>query len=271
MTREAVVSGQFYPADPQKLRSAIESFTPDEEKEDALGVLCPHAGYTFSGGVAGRTFARVRVPETVLVLNPSHSFSRPEFALWTGGNWESPLGEVDLHEPLTGELAGLPMVTEDDRAHQPEHAGEVVLPFLQYHRAGVRIAVVCITAAASVDRLKDFGAALPGAFRECEAEDALVVASSDMSHESGMRALDVVKENDPLAIEQMEKLSPKGLYNTVQRNNITMCGVLPAVAMMSSVAARGGTEGELVAKATSADAAAGSASYIVGYAGMIFR
>jgi hypothetical protein len=272
MNRRPVVDGQFYPADPERLRSAIASYTPQvQQKERALGLLCPHAGYAFSGPVAGKTFAGVQVPDTVLLLNPSHSYDRPAFALWTGGNWETPLGEVPVHEALTGALAELPLVTSDDRPHLPEHSSEVVLPFLQYHNPQVRIAVICVTASAHLGALKELGASVPGALSGCGEEQALIVASSDMSHESGSMALSVVNRNDQLAIAQMEALNPDGLYHVCRDTPITMCGVLPAVVMMAAVAARGARRGQLVARATSADSPLGRGSYVVGYAGIVFE
>ena len=272
MPRRAVVAGQFYPADPKTLRDTIASFTPEvEQREQVLGALCPHAGYTFSGPVAGQVFARIQVPEAVVLLSPSHNFDRPAFALWTGGPWQTPLGEVALDDALTAALADLPQVAPDDRPHLPEHSGEVVLPFLQYHRPDVRVAVICVTASADLAGLRQLGAGLAGALAGCGAEDALVVASSDMSHESGGRALEVVNRNDPVAIERMERLDADGLYQVCRRQGITMCGVLPAAAMMAATAARGGTEGVLVARATSADSPLGRGSYVVGYAGMVFK
>ncbi|MFO8008544.1 MAG: AmmeMemoRadiSam system protein B [Candidatus Brocadiia bacterium] len=272
MTRKPVVDGQFYPRSAEELRAGIESYTPEEAaSEPALGLLSPHAGYTFSGPVAGKAFARAEVSERVVLLTPSHNFSSPPFALWTGGGWETPLGTAGMDQQVTSALAELPMVTVNDRPHVPEHSGEVVVPFLHYHRPDVRLSVVCITASAGLDDLLAFGSAVARVLTDCEARDSLVVASSDMSHESGAGALEVVDQNDPLAIEQMERLDPEGLYRTVRGNGITMCGVLPAAAMMQSVAERGGTAGELVARATSADAPMGRGSYVVGYAGMVFR
>jgi len=272
MPRRPVVQGQFYPAEQHALRAMIESFTPsDLEKERALGALSPHAGYVFSGAVAARTFARIQVPDTVVLLNPSHHYDRPAFAVWTGGSWLTPLGETQLHEALTAAIAELPMATPDDRPHLPEHSGEVVLPFIQYHNPGARIAVVCVTASARLPQLKEFGESLAQALEATGQSEALIVTSSDMSHESGAQALDVVNRNDPLAIAQMEKLDADGLYTTCRERGITMCGMLPATAMLAAVAARGGTRGILAARATSADSPLGSGSYVVGYAGMIFQ
>ena len=272
MSRKPAVQGQFYPGDARQLRKTIESFTPQvEEKERVLGLLCPHAGYAFSGSVAGKTFAGVEVPDSVVLLNPSHAYDRPAFALWTGGSWETPLGEVALHEGLTAGLAELPMTAADDRPHLPEHSGEVVLPFIQYHNPGVRMAFVCVTASAEMGELQEFGAGLARVLESSGEQDVLLVASSDMSHESGGNALEIVNRNDLLAIAQMEQLSPDGLYRTCRQEGITMCGVLPAVAMMAAIIARGAKEGVLVGRATSADSPLGSGSYVVGYAGMVFK
>jgi AmmeMemoRadiSam system protein B len=271
MPRTAVVDGQFYPADPQQLRSDIAAYTPvAEEPASALGLLSPHAGYVFSGGVAGRTFGRVRVPDCVVLLNPSHHYGSPAFALWTAGSWQTPLGEVQPHPGVTEALESLPMVTVDDRPHLSEHSGEVVVPFLQYLNPEVRVAFVCVTAAARLGELWAFGSALAQVLADAGESAALVVASSDMSHESGSDALAVVQRNDAVAIEAMERLDPDGLHSACRRQGITMCGVLPAAAMMASVAARGGTKGTLVARATSADSPMGRGSYVVGYAGMVF-
>jgi AmmeMemoRadiSam system protein B len=272
MARRAAVSGQFYPADAGALRAMIESFDPRlEKKGQASAALCPHAGYVFSGAVAGRTLGSIRVPDAVLVLNPSHHVASPAFALWDGGDWQTPLGAVPQHEELTAALAALPLVSVDAWAHRPEHAAEVLLPFLQYYNPAVRIAVVCVTASASPAALKQFGRSCAGVLAECGEPDALVLVSSDLSHESGPRALEVVKAHDSLVIEQMEKLDPDGLYRVASQQPVTMCGVLPAVAAMSAARARGATKGELIARATSADSPQGGGSYVVGYAGIVFR
>ena len=269
MVREPAVDGQFYPDNRAELESMIGRFTPeDAEQTSALGALTPHAGYLFCGDIMGRLFAGLQIPETVLILNPSHRARRPSVALWPGEAWKTPLGEVPHDGDLCADLAELPMVTEDRRAHRGEHAGEVVLPFLQYHQPDLRVAIACITPDAGLDELLKLGNSVAELAEE--RDDLLVVASSDMSHESGPDAEDVVKENDPKAIEKMEQLDPKGLVKVCRDQNVTMCGVLPAAVMMQSVKARGGTAGTLVGRGTSADSPYSSPGYVVGYAGMRF-
>jgi len=192
-------------------------------------------------------------------------------ALWTGGDWLTPLGPAKLHTELTAALADHPLTTADDRPHLPEHSGEVVVPFIQVCNPQARIAVVCVTVSAALETLKEFGAALPGILAGCGAADALVVASSDMSHERGPGALKTVQEHDALAVAEMEKLDPDGLHAACSKHRITMCGRLPAVAMMTSAAARGATRGTVMGRATSADSPHGGGDYIVGYAGMVFN
>ncbi len=271
MTREPAVAGRFYPSDASKLRSMIDDYTPEiANKTRALGALSPHAGYVFSGPTAGEVFARIKIPDTVVVLNPSHQVRRPACALWTNDSWETPLGEVPVHDELCDALEDVEVLTANNQAHMGEHAGEVVIPFLQYHNPDVRICVVCVTTSADKADVEALGEGINEALEQCGMDDSLVVASSDMSHERGADALGIVKEHDPMAIEKMEQLDPQGLVDVCRANNITMCGVLPAAAMMTSVRDRGGTTGELIDQATSADSPHGAGNYVVGYAGMIF-
>lgn len=272
MARQPAVAGQFYPGTPEELRSMLDEFAYEpDERQTALGALSPHAGYVFCGHVMGKVFGSIEVPETVVLLTPSHHARRPGVALWTGGPWKTPLGDVPLHDDLCSALQDLPLVTASDQAHTREHSGEVVLPFLQYYQPDVKVAVLCITPGAGVDDMLQLGQSIPDVLSDTGEEDALVVASSDMSHERAPGALDTVKENDPKAIEKMEQLDPKGLFDVCQTEQITMCGVMPATAMMESVRARGGSKGTLLERATSADSPYGSGSYVVGYAGMIFN
>ena len=269
MARKPAVAGQFYPDDEAELKSMLKKFTPDrEEKKSVLGALSPHAGYVFCGAVMGQVFGGINVPESVIVLNPSHRVSSPAVALWRDGPWETPLGEIELDEELCDRLEDISVVTADQHAHSGEHSGEVVLPFLQYQRPDVKVAIMCVTTQAELDDLLELGDSIA---ELVDGEDTLVVASSDMSHESGTSALDKVKRNDPMAIEKMEQLDPPGLLDVCKAKHITMCGVLPAVAMMESVRKRGGSAGSLIDRATSADSPYGGGNYVVGYAGLTFE
>jgi len=272
MARNPQVAGQFYPASPQELGATLTQIMPEkEERQDVLGALSPHAGYVYCGKVAGEVFRSINIPNVVILLNPSHNYRTPACALWTDEPWRTPLGEIELHEQITSALAGLPVVTSDNTPHLPEHSGEVVVPFLQYRRSDLKLAVICVTISATFDELLQLGAGIVQVIENSGERETLVVCSSDMSHESGPWSLKRVKENDALAIEKMERLDARGLFEVARRTPITMCGVLPAVAMLESVRMRGGTRGELLARATSADLSYTEGGYVVGYAGMIFH
>jgi len=272
MMRKAAFAGQFYPSSGKKLRALISKYSPRVERKILVpGVLCPHAGYPFSGPVAAEVFAAVEVPPVALILNPSHNYYRPSFALWMGSSWETPLGETHIHKELSAELAALELVTEENRVHAPEHSGEVVLPFLKYHRPDIKIAVICVGAGAPEPAFRELGHGIAKCLEKAGAHDALVVASSDMSHEQGPGALDIVNKHDSLAIAHMEKLDPDGLVRECREKDITMCGVQPAAVMMHSVLARGGEKGNLIRRSTSAESPHGRDDYVVGYAGMVFN
>jgi hypothetical protein len=273
MTRRPAVHGRFYPDDPDELRQQVESYIgqAEGEPEPARGILSPHAGYVFSGGVAGQTFGAVHVPDTVLVLNPSHNYARPKFALWTGGPWATPLGELELDRGLTDALEGMDGVTAEDGVHLPEHSGEVQMPFIQVCNPDARIAVVCITQSAGLADLEQFGRALPGIFEQAGAGKVLMVASSDMSHEAGPQALERVNSQDALVHEQLKAFSPEGVYKVCREHNVTMCGSLPAAAMMYCAQEQGASEAVMAARATSADSPYGGGDRVVGYTGMVFR
>ncbi len=105
MTRKPFVAGQFYPGRPRELREILERMTDRETaKEEAIAVVSPHAGYVYSGAVAGAVFSSVVVPDTVIILGPGHRPIRPVFAVQGEGSWETPLGVVPIESGLAKAL-----------------------------------------------------------------------------------------------------------------------------------------------------------------------
>jgi AmmeMemoRadiSam system protein B len=242
MDREPAVAGSFYPADPARLAREVAALVgpaPAAAPRPALGVLAPHAGYVYSGAVAGATYARVAVPERALVLCPNHTGRGARVALWpAGGAWETPLGRVTIDADLTASLGACPLVEEDRDAHLVEHALEVQLPFLQVLRPGIALAALCLG---------------PLSARE---EEQLGHAISDAVRR---RPLDRLLALDAL-----------GLRETVHRERISMCGVVPATVMLVAARDLGAREAELVSYSTSGDVT-GDRGSVVGYAGAIVR
>ena len=114
MVREPAVAGRFYPADGVALAAQVDRFMAGgAPRERALGVVVPHAGYVYSGAVAGAVYARVNVPPRVVVLGPNHTGRGARAALWPEGAWETPLGEVTIDPALTGALASSPLTSPE--------------------------------------------------------------------------------------------------------------------------------------------------------------
>ncbi len=269
LEREPAVAGRFYPASPAVLRRDVAAWLAGDAdgKEavaaplPAIGVLVPHAGYPYSGRVAGATYARVAVPDRAVVLCPNHTGLGERISAWPGGGWRTPLGRVPVDRELTGDLVEGGFAAADVEAHLDEHALEVQLPFLQARCPEVAIAALCL-GPLPWPRCEELGLAVA---RAAGRRKALVVASSDMSH---YVPADVAREKDRLALERVLALDPRGLHEVVSRERITMCGVVPATVMLVAALAMGARRAELVGYATSGDVT-GDDSSVVGYAGVV--
>ncbi len=270
--RHPAVAGQFYPSNPNKLRQEIETFVqPGREKLSALGCVVPHAGYMYSGHVAGAVYARLELPRRFIILCPNHTGAGQPLAIMSQGRWLTPLGEVAIDEPLAEELKReFSSLREDDVAHSREHALEVQLPFLQQivHEFAF---VPIVVGTGRLEVLTELGSSLARVLKRLvpspagSKHDVLVIASSDMNHYEGDERTRV---KDRMAIDQVLALDPAGLWQTVQREQISMCGYGPAVAMLTAARELGATKAELVKYATSGDVS-GDRDWVVGYAGMI--
>ena len=264
MDREPAVAGRFYSGDPERLaRDVAELLGPPTPAAPAVGVLAPHAGYLYSGGVAGATYARVEVPARALVLCPNHTGSGARVSLWPDGGWRTPLGRVPIDPDLTAALRSCPLVEDDRAAHRQEHALEVQLPFLRARRPDVAIAALCL-GPLSADQAVELGEAVARAVRT---HPALLVASSDMSH---YVSAEEAFEKDHHALDRFLALDARGLHDTVRREDISMCGVVPATVMLAAARELGARSAELVRYANSGDVT-GDRESVVGYAGAIVR
>jgi len=265
MVREPAVAGKFYPANPQTLRSDVDSYlSPPGERVAAIGCIAPHAGYIYSGKVAGAVFSAIEVPSRCIVLCPNHTGRGHPLALMSQGTWRTPLGEVALDSELARALLNtFPALTEDSEAHRFEHAIEVELPFLQTVRAGVQIVAIAVGTTRWL-LLEQLGQAIASAIQAFQFP-VLMVASSDMNHYEDD---DTTRMKDHKAIRKILSLEPHALYETVINESISMCGFGPAVAMLVAAKQLGATEARLVQYATSAETS-GDKEMCVGYAGIV--
>lgn len=266
MIREPVVAGRFYPAQPEALARQLDGFLDSPTPEPALGVVVPHAGYSYSGAIAGMTFARVAIPQTVVLLGPNHHGLGAPAALWPAGSWRTPLGECAIDAELAQQLlAATPLLQADVVAHRHEHALEVQLPFLQRLNPRVRIVPISVGRLVLADLLA-LGAAI-GRAQAPLAEPPLLVASSDMTH---YEPADEARRKDHQALDRVCALDPQGLYRTVRDGRISMCGVLPTVVMLAAALEIGARSAAVVRYGHSGETT-GETAEVVGYAGVIVK
>jgi AmmeMemoRadiSam system protein B len=267
--REAAVAGQFYPRLKAELLQEVQGFLGRGNKSGrirALGVIAPHAGYMYSGAVAGAVYAHIEVPRRVIVLCPNHTGMGEPLAITSTGIFRTPLGDAPIDHALAEALKkAFPLLREDSAAQIREHAVEVQLPFLQTVREDLTFVPITV-GTGQFEVLTALGVVLAKVIAEC-GERVLMVASSDMNHYEDDAETRV---KDALAIEQVLELKPKGLFQTVRGQNISMCGYGPAVAMLTAALRLGASSAELVKYATSGDVS-GDREHVVGYAGIAVK
>jgi len=270
--RPPAVAGRFYPGNAQRLRAEIESFTTApavpgkaqaEAKIAALGCISPHAGYVYSGAVAGALYRRLTLPRRFVILSPNHTGQGEPLAIMSEGEWRTPLGNAVIDAELADELKSVtPLLTEDAEAHRYEHALEVQLPFLQVLRPDFSFVPVAV-GTSNFNSLTAVGQAIALVLQNL-AEPVLIIASSDMNHYENDT---VTREKDRRAIDQVLALNIQGLYETVREQHISMCGYCPATIMLTAARLMGATKAELIRYATSGEVS-GDRDMVVGYAGI---
>ncbi|HKM66435.1 MAG TPA: AmmeMemoRadiSam system protein B [Candidatus Acidoferrum sp.] len=268
MLRLPAVAGRFYPANPRELTRLVRQFTveePEAKKVSARACLVPHAGYIYSGGVAGAVFSRIVLPRKIIVVGVRHSPPGEDLAILSEGAWRTPLGDAPVDADLARRVReACPGLREDEVAHSREHSLEVEIPFLQVLDPGFAFVPVAV-GTLRFGELRALGMGFARVIQE-SAEEILIVTSSDMNHYQDDATTRI---KDAKAIERMVEVDARGLYDVCRDEQISMCGLGPAVAMLTAMKELGVKRGEVVSYATSGDIN-GERDAVVGYAGMIF-
>jgi AmmeMemoRadiSam system radical SAM enzyme/AmmeMemoRadiSam system protein B/AmmeMemoRadiSam system protein A len=266
--RPAVVADRFYPGTAAEIDRTLEGMLPKSPpRRSWTGAMVPHAGWVYSGRLAAETLARIVFPSRVIVVCPKHHANGAQWAVAPHRAWEIPGGEVpsdpDLAHQLADCVAGLEL---DSEAHRAEHAIEVQLPILARLAPHARVVGIAIHGG-DFEHLERFAEQMAGVLLG-QAERPLLLVSSDMSHYGADAP---TRQIDRLALDAIESLDPRRVYDTVRGHRISMCGVLPAVLVMQTLRRMGALHRcEPVGYATSADAS-GDTSRVVGYAAMLFE
>lgn len=271
MIRPARFAGSWYPGEPDALRAAIDEAVDAAAAAGATPaklLVAPHAGYRYSLLIAAAGWARVVVPDTVVVLCPNHRAPPGVVAVWPDGAWRTPLGDLAVDAELAARLVATHTgATADRSAHADEHAVELHLPILQRLRerrgqAAARLVPVVVAARREAELLA-LGDALAAAIGG--RDDVLVVASTDMTHHL---PAGVARAQDERALAALLALDAPRLLAVCERERISMCGVRPTVAGLRAALARGASRAELVRYGHSGEVS-GDDERVVGYASVV--
>ncbi len=267
MIRKPAVAGSFYPGSKTSLEKELEDMIEfSETRKKVLGLISPHAGYVYSGCCAGRGFGAVEIPGTVIILGVNHRGYGHPFAVDGSEYWNTPLGDAALDDELRSRLVeNSKIFAVDSGTGKSEHSLEVQLPFIQYLNPQARVLPITVSSM-DLNSLakagKEIGELVKGN------DDVMMVASTDMSHYIDAHSAEVL---DHKAIDKILALDPKGLYNTVVEENISMCGMAPTVIMLTAAIEAGASRAEKVHYTNSGEVS-GDYHQVVGYfSGIVYQ
>lgn len=263
VTRHPQFAGSWYP---NTLEEAERYVVSARQKLKATGIVCPHAGWMFSGKVSGEVFGAIEPADTYVVLAPNHTGQgRSDTALYADGVWKLPQNEIEVDAAFAADLLkSSEFLADDPDSHLREHAIEVQLPFLLLSNPKAKV-VPIIMRDADRDIVHDLGRALAAVCKKNSAKRVLLVATTDMTH---YEPAQMAVPKDRGAIERMEAVDADGLKQMVDNLGVSMCGLGPVAAMLSAAKFLGAKAGKLIRYATSGDAT-GDLDSVVGYAGVV--
>jgi len=264
--RIPAVAGEFYPGKSSSLRKTVEQLlSPEAKRTPAKGLVSPHAGYMYSGAVAGEVFSRINIPERIIILGPNHTGLGSPYSIMREGTWKMPFGNVEIDKELAERTMERTILLKHDlKAHLYEHSIEVQLPFLQYINPSIKIVPIVI-GGIDIDEYREIGSVIGETIKESGSE-VLIIASSDMTHYEDQ---ETAERKDRLVIESILNLDEAEMLERVTQYNVSMCGYGPVAITLVAAKILGATKGVLIKYMTSGDVC-GDYRSVVGYAGIIF-
>ncbi|MCJ7559213.1 AmmeMemoRadiSam system protein B [Candidatus Bathyarchaeota archaeon] len=278
--RRPTQAGAFYEGDAEALKTQIENcflqeFGPKKRPKvnkdgprEVIGLVCPHAGYMFSGAVAANAYYELASdgkPDTVVILGPNHTGYGSALAVMNEGFWRTPLGDVEIDGETANQIVQETRIADvDDLAHRFEHSIEVQLPFLQYlYGSEFKFVPICF-------QMQDLSSAVEVGRALVEVlanKNAVVIASSDMTHYEPQGNANA---KDMAALKAVEAMDEKRFYSIIEAQNVTACGYGPIAAVITAAKGLGAKEAKLLCYKTSGDTT-GDYSSVVGYAAVCFK
>jgi hypothetical protein len=274
--RTPAVAGMFYPKEIQELKMTIHDcflhsfgpgkIPPSEKEEKILGVICPHAGYMYSGPIATNSFFHIssQKPELVIIIGPNHWGIGCNVAVMKEGQWQTPLGNVEVDTESAIKLNEISKIAElDFFSHTKDHSLEVQVPMLQeiYSHKFKILPIILIDQGYYAAR--NIGEALA---KIAKTKKTIIIGSSDFTH---YEENSFAYKQDKLLIEPILDLDVEKFYSVLQENQISACGYGAIASTMIACKELGASKGTLLKYATSGDVA-GDKSSVVGYASITF-
>jgi len=276
--RPPAVAGSWYSGTSAGLQAQIEEcfthkFGPGKPKvlekgpRSLVGLVCPHAGYMYSGPVAAHAYYKLAAdgkPDVIVIFSPNHTGLGSALAIMNEGVWRTPLGDVEIDAQTANQILRESRIIDvDDRAHVHEHSIELQLPFLQYlYGSAFKFVPICFLMQ-DLESSREVGQAVAKALA---GKNALVITSTDMTHYEPQRS---AERKDKMAIEAAVKMDEEQYYSTIESYSISACGPGPTIAAITAAKALGARAARLLCYKTSGDVT-GDFSAVVGYASIAF-
>ena len=275
MIRKPVVAGQFYPDRKDDLENMIKSCfehkygpnnKPTASSDKIFGIVCPHAGYTYSGPTACHSYNSISTqnPELVIIIGPNHFGIGEDVATMADANWQTPLGTVQVDSKAARDLVEKSdIIKMDNYSHSQDHSLEVQIPMLQFMLSEKFQILPIILKVQDLETAIDVGHAVSEIARK---RNAIIIASSDFTHyeENSFAYL-----QDKALIEPILNMDVDQFYRILKEKKITACGFGAIASTMIACKNLGATSGDLLSYATSGDIS-GDTESVVGYGAIRF-
>lgn len=265
MLRAPAVAGRFYDGTSSGLRKQVSQYiTADRPRSEALGIMVPHAGLIYSGAVAGQVYSSISMPHTFVMLGPNHTGLGTAVSLMDDGEWEIPTGKLRIDRKIAARiLQASPLAERNSQAHAYEHSLEVQIPFIAHFSQEILIVPIALMHL-TYEHCRELAAAIASSVQS-SGYPVTILASSDMTHYQPDR---IARRMDERALEKILAMDPMGLYETVTKEGISMCGILPVTVMLLASQLLGARHARLIKYMTSGDVS-GDYDSVVGYAGVV--
>jgi len=274
-TRTPAVAGMFYAGNKKELEESIDECflhplgpgkkPPIENGKKVYGVICPHAGYPYSGPVACHSFYAIShySPDVFIIIGPNHWGIGRNVATMTDCEWETPLGTVQVDSDISKEITNNSKKVESDFfSHVKEHSLEVQVPMIQKIFENFKIVPIAL-----IDQSKETAQEIGKTIATiAKKNNIMIIGSSDFTH---YETNNFAHEQDTALIDPILKMNLEEFYNVLQRRNVSACGYGAMAVTMVACKELGATKGELLKYATSGDTT-GDNSSVVGYGSIIF-